>query len=111
MHSGERACRAQNSDSDPTSRFEARLDGRPPRREQITLMSFSPDNVEKTGVWSIEKPGFPRRGRRGRASRANSKKDLVAGPIRDSCAPQAHWLTGSLALPVDPVDEVAEAGP
>jgi hypothetical protein len=34
--------------------------------------------------------GIARRGRRGRASRANSKKDLVTGPIRGSCALQAH---------------------
>jgi hypothetical protein len=39
----------------------------------------SPDNVEKTGVWSIEKPGFPVVAAEAEQSRANSKKDLVAG--------------------------------
>jgi hypothetical protein len=31
---------------------------------------------------------IPHRGRRGRAGRANSKKDLVTGPIRGFCALQ-----------------------
>jgi hypothetical protein len=33
---------------------------------------------------------IPRRGRGGAAGRANSKKDLVTGPIRGFCAPQAR---------------------
>jgi hypothetical protein len=35
---------------------------------------------------------IPHRGRRGGAGRANSKKDLVTGPIRGFCALQARYL-------------------
>jgi hypothetical protein len=35
----------------------------------------------------------PYRGRRGREGRANSKKDLVTGPIRGFCAPHARRVS------------------
>jgi hypothetical protein len=37
------------------------------------------------GQWTV---WIPYRGRRGGEGRANSKKDLVTGPIRGFCAPQ-----------------------
>src|SRR6266545_499458 len=37
---------------------------------------------------------IPYRGRRGREDRANSKKDLVTGPIRGFCAPQGQGHEG-----------------
>jgi hypothetical protein len=40
---------------------------------------------------------IPHRGRRGEAGRANSKKDLLTGPIRGFCALQA-LKAGNLAL-------------
>jgi hypothetical protein len=42
----------------------------------------SPDNVEKNRCLVRWTAWIPRRGRRGRASRENSKKDLVTGLIR-----------------------------
>jgi len=42
----------------------------------------SPDNVHETGVWAPCTAWIPRRGGRGRASQANSKKDLVTGRIQ-----------------------------
>ena len=41
---------------------------------------------------------IPHRGRRGGAGRANSKKDLVTGPIRGFCALQAKSSPTDLAL-------------
>ena len=43
----------------------------------------------------------PYRGRRGREGRANSKKDLVTGPIRGFCAPQPSRLRLKSSCPAD----------
>jgi hypothetical protein len=56
------------------------LDGRPPRRDRITLLSFSPHNVQETGVSPVDgldPAWWPRR----RSSSSELKKDLVTGPI------------------------------
>jgi hypothetical protein len=50
-------------------------DGSLLRSRGETWGPVSPDNVEKTGVWS----GSPIVAARGRAGRTNSKKDLVTG--------------------------------
>ena len=49
------------------------------------------------GRWTI---WIPYRGRRGREGRANSKKDLVTGPIRGFCAPHARRVSVKRRLPV-----------
>jgi hypothetical protein len=62
-------------------------DGSLLRSGSETWGPVSPDNVHETGVSPNTVP-IPHRGRGGRAGRANSKKDLVTGPIRGSCALQ-----------------------
>jgi hypothetical protein len=50
---------------------------RPSRREQITYVSFSPENVDETGVsprWTV---WMPDHGRGDAANRANSEEGLV----------------------------------
>ena len=49
------------------------------------------------GRWTV---WIPYRGRRGREGRANSKKDLVTGPIRGFCAPHARRVSVKRRLPV-----------
>jgi hypothetical protein len=50
--------------------------------------------LDRWTVW------IPYRGRRGREGRANSKKDLVTGPIRGFCAPHARRVSVKRRLPV-----------
>src|SRR4029453_7169432 len=66
--------------------------------------SVSPHNVHETGVSPGRTVRSPHRGRRGGAGRANSKKDLVMGPIRGFCALQAFssWSCDTLPRPVSP---------
>jgi hypothetical protein len=71
----------------------------PAVRMGITCLSFSPDNVQETGVWPRWTVWIPHRGRRGGAGRANSKKDLVTGPIRGLCALQARQRGQARAHP------------
>jgi hypothetical protein len=50
----------RNSDSGPDQAIpKLGLDSRPPRREQITWLSFSPDNVHETGVSPGGQSGSP----------------------------------------------------
>jgi hypothetical protein len=52
-----------------------------------------PDNVQKTRCLSRWTVWIRHRGRRGGTGRANSKKELLTGPIRGFCALQAFHDT------------------
>jgi hypothetical protein len=84
----------------PPERFERNADLSPDRSPRFgdaflppsggeTWGPVSPDNVHETGVWAPCTAWIRRRGGRGRASRANSKKDLVTGRIQAFHALQA----------------------
>jgi hypothetical protein len=72
--------------------------GRPPRREQITQVSFSPDNVHETGVsfrWRSGSPSWPPR--RSRSSELEERPGH--GPDRGFCALHLPGHVGSWIVP------------
>jgi hypothetical protein len=72
----------KNSDSGPTGRFEARLDGRASKSH----LCHSPRQCSRNRCLAWWTVWIPYHGRGGAARRANSKKDLLTGLIRVSVA-------------------------
>jgi hypothetical protein len=74
-------------------------------------VSISPDNVHETGVWPGGRSGSPIDAPEAEEGRANSKGDLVTGPIRRSCAPTGWPAIFGLGWELEQVMSDKSVGP